>query len=183
MNSSLGLKTIVFLLLVFQFGFVYSNEPVLTLTKKKGSRVKEFEEGKRMKVFTADGGVYKGRLKLKGDAIVIDGNEIKTEDITNIRTKALASTVTGAVLSVPGGFFSIVGVAALGQSLTETNECSKGILIIAGVFSLGVGTIVLVPGVLLITVGKRHKVEKWSYDVSSSTTANMRSSKNLTWMN
>ena len=144
------LKAILFLFMLCNIAV--AQQKGILLSSKTDDDTEFFRENKRVKIKTIDGKKHTGRIQIVDEnTIKIDNDLIAIGSITKIRRQSLFS----AILS--GGFIAIGGAAVVGGA-TDKASFGADLIIIAGVLSGGIGTIIP-------AIGVNHKKYKWDYKI------------------
>lgn len=145
------LKIILALLLTTHV--VFSQQKGVLLSSKTDDETDFFRANKRVKITTADGKTYKGRLVIIDDStIAIDGINIPIESISKIRSMSLTSALLSGIYLVVGTVVFVTGIAVGGYGL---------LLVPPGIVLAGIG-------VLIPAIGNNHKKYKWDYKIVSN---------------
>ena len=153
-------KTIIFILiLLFTYVNISCQNEVLVLIKKKNNKEKTIQQGKKIKVYTKDDNVIKGKLTFENDSqLYVNEELIDIYDIKSINKTSLCMKIAGSGLTtIGGGFATLFGIGIV-QTITE------------GGFTYLI-TMILIPptvaailvagtGVVFMVAGKTYKSEK-----------------------
>ena len=142
------------------------NIKVLVLTNKKNGKVKYIKVGKRVVFFTKEGKKIKGKIGNVSDStITIKEKEYKLSEITSVRTTYLATKISGGVFGSVGLVCTVGGLSIFIQNYGQSG-CDAGIARIIGLILAVIGIGILGIGILLFTIGKKHKSKKWKFSTA-----------------
>jgi hypothetical protein len=143
----------------------------LVLTKNKSGKEKIIKQGKKIKVWTNAGVVYKGFFSLKNDSIVFPGEGIiAIKDIKMIAKKTTGVKIAGGSLTGIGGITTIgLGIATI-QMLAEGGFATLGLIFVVPLEAISVG--VTITGVTILKNGRRFKKKKWDYSIRNNERGN-----------
>lgn len=148
-------------------GLLQAQAGALVLSKKGKDKEKTVQKGEVIKIYTYDDIKLKGELDIVGDsALVIAGDTVLLSGIEKIRTKSLASKITGGFLTALGAIGIFAGTAIVVQAVAE-GGLAYMIGIIFGVPVIATGTLVATSGVIVILVGKKHRQPKWDFSIKT----------------
>ena len=166
-TAKFSLVSVFSIMLIFFLNIAtFSQNEVLILTKKKNGKYKTLEQGKKIKIWTNTGEVYKGNFTIKEDSIVILGQGcVSLNDIEIISKNSTGRKILGGLIAVYGGFISaafgyaaMIGVVSLQEGFTILAPITL-------VSSIAVTSIVITKGVKTLTTGKKFKKTKWNYEI------------------
>ena len=165
------MKTTLLIFVFFSFSslMLYGQNNVLVLTKKKNQKEKVVKEQKSIKAITSDNVKHKGRLVITDEThIVLGADTLSLSDIETIRTKSLASQITGGVVTTIGGITTTTGAYIFIELVVIDGRLFSMLVgIILGVPITVVGVLATTTGVLVLVIGKKHKKEKWDYSIGN----------------
>lgn len=143
-------------------------EKILVLIKKKNQAEKQFHEGKRLKVFTSDGNMYKGKFKVINDSsLCIAADTIRLTQITKIRVKTPSNIIPGAVIGGAGLLGSWLGITLIAESTTAAGY-AKLFSLVFGLPITVVGILTTGTGILILVNGKKYSVKEWRFSVGNA---------------
>lgn len=159
-------KSLLFFLGAFFFVLSgFSQENVLLLQKKSSSKEKVINEGKKIRVYTTDDNILKGKITIHGDsALVFNGDTVLLEDIAKIRTKSLATQIFGGTLAGLGGLTTLAGGMIWAQAMADGGWAVL-VGVMFGIPVTSVGVLATTTGVIFLTVGKKYRSKKWDYRI------------------
>jgi hypothetical protein len=164
------MKTIPLLVLVILFLAmdVSGQGGVLILTKKKNNTEKHIREGKRIKVVTEAGNMFRGNFSIISDScIAIDSDTIRLSEIERIRFKASANLISGGAITGVGVLGTVLGVNLMLETIPAGGYAAL-FGIIFGLPIATVGVLTTAAGVIVIVSGKKYTNVKWQYRIQSS---------------
>ncbi len=159
-------KILIITLLSFIGMTLMSQTNSLILEKKRNEKQKILPANTKIKVVTYSGKKYKGPFQVADKNTLLMGSDsIKLQNIKKIRFKSKLGMYTGAGVGVLGGIITIGGSALIVQSLAEGGLA--GIIGVAfGIPVVGVGGLIVTTGVLVATIGRQYKPNKWTYKLA-----------------
>jgi len=161
------MKTIPLIVLVILFLAldVYGQEGVLILTKKKNNTERHVNEGKRIRVVTETGYLYRGHYRIISDScIAINVDTIRLSEVKSIRFKSSFNFITGSVITGAGVFGTALGVNLMIETIPAGGYAALFGLIL-GLPLATVGVLTTAAGVFVIFSGKKHSSARWQYRI------------------
>ena len=136
----------------------------LVLTKTKNGKEKNVKQGKKIKVWTNTGDIYKGFFTIKNDSLLIPGEgTISINDIEMIGKKSMGLVIAGGALAGIGGF------ATFGMGIATVNILiDGGLALLALIVAIPMDAIAITvgtTGVIILTNGRKFKKTKWDYAI------------------
>jgi hypothetical protein len=164
-TSKFSLVSVFSIMLIFCLNIAsYSQNDALILTKKKNGKDKTIEQGKKIKIWTNTGEVYKGNFIIKEDSLVILRQGcVSINDIEMMSKKSTGIKILGGSLAGIGGITSVVFGIATAEILK-----TGGLAIIALIVFLpieAVAILVTTTGVMMLATGKKFYKTKWNYEI------------------
>ena len=163
------MKTVHLLLLLFLFlaQDVSGQEGVLLLSKKKNNTEKNISEGKRIKVVTVAGNMFRGNYSIAGDSsIAIDHDTIRLSEIERIRFKSSFNLITGGVITGAGVFGTALGINLMIETIPAGGYAAF-FGIILGLPIAAAGILTTAAGVIVIFSGKKYMSTKWQFSIQN----------------
>jgi hypothetical protein len=143
----------------------FGQNDVLVLKKKMNGKEKIIREGKRIKTITNSDRILKGKFEIINDSsLVIKSDTLDVSDIVKIRTKSIASYITGGLLTGGGGLITTLGSLLVSQASSEGFMLAFFYVVI-GLPVIGVGVMTTIGGVLVLTIGKIYTNKKWDFGI------------------
>ena len=164
------MKTIPLLVLMILFLAmdVSGQEGVLILTKKKNNTEKHISEGKKIKIVTEAGNMFRGNFSIVSDScIAIDADTIRLSEIERIRFKASANLISGVAITGVGVLGTALGVNLMLETIPAGGYAAV-FGIILGLPLASVGVLTTAAGVIVIVSGKKYISAKWQYRIQNS---------------
>jgi hypothetical protein len=147
--------------------FSYSQNEVLTLTKKKTGKEKILVQGKKIKIYTDDGKMMKGYFSIKGDSIVILSKGVASvENIVQINRISLGQKLVGGTLTALGGGVSLIGAVGIAEIVKDGGFAIIALVVLAPLEAVSILT--AAGGVIILVGGKRYKSTKWDYKIKTA---------------
>ncbi|MBI9039205.1 MAG: hypothetical protein JEY97_13810 [Bacteroidales bacterium] len=165
-TAKFSLASVFSIILIFCLNIEsISQNEVLILTKKRNGKVKTIKQGKRIKVFTNTGEVYKGKFTIKEDSLVIRGKScVSINDVEIISKNSKGRKILGSLIVVFGGFISLTfGYGAIYAVVSGGG--GPFLFSIALVSAISVPIFVVTKGVQMHTTGRKFKKTKWKYEI------------------
>ena len=164
------MKTIPLLmfLILFLALDIFGQKGVMKLTKKKNNTGKHINEGKRMKVITVTGSMFRGNFSIVNDSsIAIDHDTIRLSEIERIRFKSSANLISGGLITGAGVLGTALGLNLI-IATAQADEYAAFFGIILGLPIAAVGIITSATGIVVIASGKKYTSTKWQYSIQNT---------------
>ncbi len=162
-NGKIAFLAIFFLFNIFLNTISFAQPGNVVLEMKKGEKVKNIEEGKKVKIWY-NGEKYSGNISsIKADSIFMDTLEFKIKEIEKIGIKFKGTIITGSIVGTVGLIFATFGTVAI-ISGYNSNSLGGAFVVLFGVVIDAVSVPVIIIGTTVATIGKKYKIEKgWEF--------------------
>jgi len=162
------MKTNFILLITILFSFSsFAQNEELVIRNKKSGKEKTVSEQKTIKLFLNDLSVNKGPLEIiDNSSVVIGGDTVKLTNIQKIRTKSLASQITGGVVTFLGSATTALGTYIFVDLLFIHPGFFEAIVgVVLGIPIAATGIIITGTGLAVLLIGKKYPADKWDYSI------------------
>ncbi|MBN1252539.1 MAG: hypothetical protein JXR51_03745 [Bacteroidales bacterium] len=159
-----------FAILILEIGFEIKaadfnkDIEVLVLTKKNG-KVKYIKSGKKIIIWTNAGEKIKGKIEdISNNSVVVKNKKYELADIKAIRVNYQAAKISGAVIGVGGLLSTYIGMAIYIDLISKGTIAGQLFAVLIGLPIAALGVLLITAGVLVFTIGKKHKLSKnWKF--------------------
>jgi hypothetical protein len=164
-TSKFSLVSVFSIMLIFCLNIAsYSQNDALILTKKKNGKDKTIKQGKKIKIWTNAGEVYKGNFLIKEDSLVILRQGcVAINDIVMVSKKSTGIKILGGSLAGIGGITSVAFGIVTADIINTGGFAMVALIIVLPIEAVAIlGT---TTGVIVLTTGKKFKKTKWNYEI------------------
>ncbi|WP_156879197.1 hypothetical protein [Salinimicrobium xinjiangense] len=147
--------------ILFLFSFLIylpllAQEQVLEMTKSDSEKVRTFKQNKRVKIKTLEGEKYIGRFQIIDEkTIEIEGDIIKLNTISNIKSRSIMAGIAGTGLILYGSLIALVG--GLEHAWADNPQVGNGLFV--------AGAVIISSGIFFNEFARNQRSDKWNYKI------------------